>query len=103
MAKDLSQLLRDIVQKGASDLHLGAGTVPHMRLDGNLMPADNTTLDSVSVKNLVYSILTDDQKAKLERDKELDFAFTIEGVSRFRVNVFFQRGWLGAAIRALPF
>ena len=103
MAKDLSQLLREIVQKGASDLHLGAGTVPHMRLDGNLVPADNTALDPLAVKNLVYSILTDDQKAKLERDRELDFAFTIEGVSRFRVNVFFQRGWLGAAIRALPF
>ena len=103
MAKDLSQLLRDVVQKGASDLHLGAGTAPHMRLDGSLMPVDGTAMDGVSVKNLVYSLLTDDQKNMLERDRELDFAFTIEDLSRFRVNVFFQKGYVGAAIRALPF
>lgn len=105
MAKDLSQLLKYAVQEGASDLHLGAGAVPHMRLDGSLVPVDmdSVTLDGASVKNLVCSILTDEQKDKLERDKELDFAFTIEGVSRFRVNVFFQRGCVGAAIRALPF
>ena len=103
MIKDLGQLLKEAVQKGASDLHLGAGTMPHMRLDGGLVPADNTVLDGVSAKNLVYSILTDEQKGKFEKDKELDFAFTIEGLSRFRVNVFFQRGYVGAAIRALPF
>jgi len=103
MAKDLSQLLRDAVQRGASDLHLGAGTSPHIRLDGRLMPLDGEALDGAAVKNLAYSILTDDQKSSFERDKELDFAFTIEGVSRFRVNVFFQRGFVGAAIRALPF
>jgi twitching motility protein PilT len=103
MAKDLSQLLKDAVQKGASDLHLGAGTTPHMRLDGSLMSADSAVLDGASAKSLVYSILTDEQKGKFERDKELDFAFTIEGLSRFRVNVFFQRGCIGAAIRALPF
>lgn len=103
MGKDLSQLLRDAVQKGASDLHLGAGTEPHMRLDGNLISTDSAALDSSSAKSLVYSILTDEQKARIERDRELDFAFTIEGLSRFRVNVFFQRGYIGAAIRALPF
>ncbi len=103
MAKDLSQLLRDAVQKGASDLHLGAATTPHMRLDGRLVSADSAALDIASVKSLVYSILTDEQKGKFERDKELDFAFAIEGLSRFRVNVFFQRGCIGAAIRTLPF
>lgn len=103
MARDLSQLLREVVQKGASDLHLGTGTVPHMRLDGSLMPVNEEILDTGLAKDLVYSILTDEQKAKLERDKELDFAFTIQGVSRFRINVFFQRGCVGAAIRALPF
>jgi len=103
MAKDLNQLLRDAVQEGASDLHLGVDTVPHMRLDGGLAPIDSTVLDASSVKSLVYSILTDEQKDKFEKDKELDFAFTIKGLSRFRVNVFFQRGYIGAAIRALPF
>ncbi len=103
MAKDLSQLLRDAVQKGASDLHLGAGAAPHIRLDGGLVSVDSAVLDGVSAKNLVYSVLTNEQKDKLERDRELDFAFTIEGLSRFRVNIFFQRGYVGAAIRALPF
>jgi len=103
MARDLSQLLKEAVQKGASDLHLGTGATPHMRLDGGLVPVDNTVLDGASVKNLVYSILTNEQKDRFEKDKELDFAFTIEGLSRFRVNVFFQRGYVGAAIRALPF
>jgi len=103
MAKDLSQLLKEAVQKGASDLHLSTGATPHMRLDGGLISVDNTVLDGASVKNLVYSILTNEQKDRFEKDKELDFAFTIEGLSRFRVNVFFQRGYVGAAIRVLPF
>jgi len=103
MAKDLNQMLRDIVQEGASDLHLGADAVPHMRLDGNLVPIDTTVLDASFVKNLVFSILTDEQKDRFDKDKELDFAFTIKGLSRFRVNVFLQRGFVGAAIRALPF
>lgn len=103
MTKDLSQLLRDAVQKGASDLHLGVGVAPHMRLDGSLVAVDSEALDSSSVKSMIYSILTDEQKVRFERDKELDMAFTIEGLSRFRVNVFFQRGYMAAAIRALPF
>jgi twitching motility protein PilT len=103
MAIDMSQLLKDAVQKRASDLHLGAGILPHMRIDGSLIPSGSEILDIASVKSLVYSILTDEQKNRFERDKELDFAFTIQGVSRFRVNVFFQRGCVGAAIRILPF
>jgi len=103
MARDLSQLLKDAVQKGASDLHLVAGASPHIRLDGGLVPLDGEVLDGSAVKSLVYSILTDKHKSSFELDKELDFAFTIEGVSRFRVNVFLQRGFVGAAIRALPF
>jgi twitching motility protein PilT len=103
MAIDLSQLLRDAVQKGASDLHLSANTAPHMRIDGVLMPLCGEIPDGPGVKNLIYSILTDEQKAGFEKDKELDFAFTIQSLSRFRVNIFFQRGYVGAAIRTLPF
>jgi twitching motility protein PilT len=103
MAMDLSQLLRDAVQKGASDLHLSANTAPHMRIDGVLAPLCGEIPDRAGVKNLIYSILTDEQKAGFEKNKELDFAFTIQGLSRFRVNVFFQRGYVGAAVRMLPF
>ncbi|MBU0759119.1 MAG: type IV pilus twitching motility protein PilT [Candidatus Omnitrophica bacterium] len=103
MNLDLNTLLRDMVAKGASDLHLGTGTSPHLRVDERLENACNDTLDSNSAKNLIYSMLTNEQKARFEREKELDFAFTKEGLCRFRVNVFWQRGYVGAAIRALPF
>ncbi|MFA4991932.1 MAG: type IV pilus twitching motility protein PilT [Candidatus Omnitrophota bacterium] len=103
MARDLKELLRDAVHKGASDLHLGADAPPYMRLNGRLIAMDSKNMDAETSKDLVYSILTNDQKERLARDKELDFAFTIEGLSRFRVNIFFQRGCVGAAIRVLPF
>lgn len=103
MSKDLNQLLKEAVHRGASDLHLGADAKPCIRMDGNLVILDDSVLDAGAVKNLVYSVLTDDQKGKFERDKELDYAFTIQGLSRFRVNVFWQRGCVGAAIRMLPF
>ena len=103
MAVDMYSLLKDMVQKNASDLHLGAGTAPHMRINERLTAVGGQALDAYSAKDLAYSILTNEQKAKFERDKELDFAFTKEELGRFRVNVFWQRGYVGAAIRALPF
>ena len=103
MAIDLLQLLREMVKKDASDLHLGAGTMPHIRVDERLLPVGKDALDERSSKDLIYSFLANEQKARFERDKELDFAFTKEGLGRFRVNVFWQRGCVGAAIRALPF
>ncbi|MBU4149996.1 MAG: type IV pilus twitching motility protein PilT [Candidatus Omnitrophica bacterium] len=92
-----------MVEKGASDLHLGVGTAPHLRVDERLDSVGKDKLDANSAKDLIYSILTNEQKAHFEREKELDLAFTREGLGRFRVNVFWQRGYVGAAIRALPF
>lgn len=103
MVRDLRQLLKEAVQKDASDLHLGAGRVPYMRIDGGLVPMEHEVLDADSVKDLIYNILATEQKEKFEENKELDFAFTIEAVSRFRVNVFLQRGCVGVSVRALPF
>lgn len=103
MAIDLNKLLEEMVKKGASDLHLGVGTVPHMRIDERLVEADKQVLDAHVAKDVIYSILTNEQKARFEREKELDFAFTRERLGRFRVNVFWQRGCVGTAIRALPF
>lgn len=102
MAVDLYKLLKEMTEKGASDLHLGAETVPHLRIDERLAEVGKEKLNIDSAKELIYSILTNEQKAKFERDKELDFAFTREGLGRFRVNVFWQMGCVGAAIRALP-
>lgn len=103
MAIDLYDLLKEMFKVGASDLHLGVGSVPHLRTHERLMAVGKQTLNEASAKNLIYSVLTDEQKARFEQDKELDFAFTREGLGRFRVNVFLQRGYVGAAIRALPF
>lgn len=103
MVIDLHDLLKEMTKRNASDLHLGAGCAPHIRVDERLVPIGKETLDANSSKDLIYSILTNEQKARFERDKELDFAFTKEGLGRFRVNVFWQRGYVGAAIRALPF
>lgn len=103
MEMDIGSLLKDMVKKGASDLHLGVGAVPHMRIHERLVPIEAEVLTQAAVKDLIYSMLTHDHKARLERDRELDFAFSREGLGRFRINVFWQRGCAGAAIRALPF
>lgn len=102
MAVDLYKLLKEMTEKGASDLHLGVESVPHLRIDERLVEVGKEKLKADAAKELIYSVLTNEQKAKFERDKELDFAFTREGLGRFRVNVFWQRGCVGAAIRALP-
>ncbi|MBU1006544.1 MAG: type IV pilus twitching motility protein PilT [Candidatus Omnitrophica bacterium] len=103
MAIDINRLLEEMMKQGASDLHLGFGVVPHFRINGRLKDAGTEALNANSVKALIYSMLSDEQKAHFEKEKELDFAFTKEALGRFRVNVFWQRGYVGAAIRALPF
>jgi twitching motility protein PilT len=103
MTIDFSYLLKEMIKQRASDLHLGVGSVPHLRVDGKLVGIGTEKLDATSSKDLIYSILTNEQKARFERERELDFAFTKEGLCRFRVNVFWQRGYVGAAMRALPF
>ncbi len=102
MAMTLKQLLEEMVKKGASDLHLGVDTVPHLRVDERLVDIGKTALDADTAKDLIYSILTKEQISRFEKEKELDFAFSKKGLGRFRVNVFLQRGYVGAAIRALP-
>lgn len=103
MAVDLSQLLKEMVRQEASDLHIGVGSAPRIRVNERLLTVGKEELNANASKDLIYSILTNEQKARFERDKELDFAFTKEGLGRFRVNVFWQRGYVGVAIRALPF
>lgn len=103
MVVDLSQLLKEMVRQEASDLHIGVGSAPRIRVNERLLTVGKEELNANASKDLIYSILTNEQKARFERDKELDFAFTKEGLGRFRVNVFWQRGYVGVAIRALPF
>ncbi len=98
----LLQLLRAMIERGASDLHITRGTPPQFRIDGSLVPLKMAPLRSEDTKQLVYSVLNEDQKVKFEKHWECDFSFSIRGLSRFRGNVFMQRGAVGAAFRAIP-
>src|SRR5688572_9829299 len=100
---NLQQLLKAMVEKGASDLHLTTGTPPQLRIDGMLNPLRTNPLNPVETKQLCYSVLTDSQKLRFEEDQELDFSFGVRGLSRFRGNLFMQRGAVGGAFRTIPF
>jgi twitching motility protein PilT len=96
-------LLRLLVEQGATDLHLSANLPPHLRVDDRLLPTDHAPLSGDDVKELAYSLIPPEKVERFERWKELDFAFSIEGLARFRANYFIQQGYVGAAIRMLPF
>ena len=98
----IEDLMHLLVERGASDLHLKAGSAPMIRVDGELTPASYEILMPDTVRRLIESILTDEQKAKFIADKELDLAYSIPGLSRFRVNVYLQRGTWATAIRVIP-
>ncbi len=100
---NLHQLLKAMVEKGASDLHLTTGSAPQLRIDGRLVPLKTGALSPVETKQLCYSILTDAQKHKFEEESELDLSFGVKGLSRFRANVFMQRGAVAGAFRTIPF
>ena len=97
---DLKTFLKRAVEKKASDLHITAGSVPIVRIDGRLMPlSDFPKLSKEDCKRLIYSVLNDRQKATFEKELELDFSLEIPGLNRFRVNVHMQRGSVEAAFR----
>jgi twitching motility protein PilT len=100
---NLQQLLKAMVEKGASDLHLATGSPPRLRIDGDLVPLRTNNLSPVETKQLCYSVLTDSQKLRFEEDLELDFSFGVRGMARFRGNLFMQRGAVGGAFRTIPF
>lgn len=100
---NLHQLLQTMIEKGASDLHITTGAPPMIRLNGHLTPVEGTPLTPTETKQLLYSVLTDTQKHRFEEENELDFSFGLKGLSRFRGNVFIQRGAVSGAIRTIPF
>ncbi|HEX9918929.1 MAG TPA: type IV pilus twitching motility protein PilT, partial [Pyrinomonadaceae bacterium] len=100
----LSDLLKKLIELGGSDLHLTTNTPPQVRVDGELKPLDGyKTLTSADTKQLAYSVLTDAQKHRFEESLELDFSFGVRGLSRFRANLFNQRGAVGCVFRAIPY
>ncbi len=100
----LSELLRKLSELGGSDLHITTGTAPQVRVDGHLRPLEGyRQLTSADTKQLAYSVLTDAQKHRFEENLELDFSFGVKGLSRFRANLFNQRGAVGCVFRAIPY
>lgn len=97
------QLLKDLVERGGSDLHITTNTSPQIRIDGQLTPMDIPPLTPVETKQLCYSILTDNQKHKFEEENELDLSFGVKGLSRFRGNIFVQRGAVAGVFRVIPY
>jgi twitching motility protein PilT len=96
-------LLEEVVKRDASDLHLQVGLPPMIRIDGALGPVQGVaSLNEEAVENLVFSLLDEDQKQILLRDKEFDFSFAFGDLGRFRVNAFHERGNIAAALRLIP-
>jgi twitching motility protein PilT len=99
----LYDLLKMMIEKNASDLHITTGSPPRLRIDGKLVNVDHPPLAPADTKALCYSVLTDAQKHKYEENNELDLSFGVKGLSRFRANVFMQRGAVAGAFRTIPF
>jgi twitching motility protein PilT len=100
---DFADLLMDVIARRASDLHLTAGAPPMVRVRGRLTPLEGyPRLSTTDTREIVYSILTNDQRQKFETDWQLDFAYSVPGHARFRVNAYMQRAAIGAALRLIP-
>lgn len=100
---NLHQLLKIMVDKNASDLHITVGAPPQLRIDGSLVPLKTSKMSPNETRQLCYSVLTDKQKQVFETDNELDLSFGVKGLSRFRGNVFMQRGAVAGVFRKIPF
>jgi twitching motility protein PilT len=102
MEFDFAEVLLQVMERKASDLHLTAGSPPMIRHHGKLHALDYPRLTSQTTREVIYSILTNDQRQRLETDWQIDLAYSIPGKARFRVNAYFQRAALSAAFRLIP-
>jgi twitching motility protein PilT len=99
---DFADLLLETIRLDASDLHLAVGSAPVVRLTGQLKRLDYEPLTAQDTREIVYSVLSNDQRKRLESDLQVDFSYAVPGEGRFRVNAYFQRGAIGAAFRMIP-
>jgi len=100
---DIHRLLQTMVEKGASDLHLTAGSPPQLRINGSLYPLRTPPMTPNDIQLIAYSVLNERQKKQFEETSEVDLSFRWKGVSRFRANFFRQRGSMAGALRRIPF
>lgn len=99
----LEQLLRLVLEKKATDLHLTVNLPPQLRINGELVLTDFSPLKQEDIQKLTYSILSENQIKRFEQEKELDTSYGISGLGRFRVNLYYQRGSIACAIRFIPY
>jgi twitching motility protein PilT len=100
----IDEIAKAAVEMKSSDIHITAGTPPTVRVDGKLMPIPGyPPMTPKDTQALIYSFMNEKQKKTFEEKKELDFSFGIKGIGRFRVNVFYQRGTVAAALRRIPY
>src|SRR6202453_5483874 len=103
MAVNIDDLLRRAVEPKASDSHLKVGTYPYLRIDGELVPqTDVGRISPEEMLSMAFSMMTNRQKQKFKETAELDMAYGVAGLGRFRVNVFQQRGNVGMVLRVIP-
>ncbi|MET0343532.1 MAG: type IV pilus twitching motility protein PilT [Polyangiales bacterium] len=100
---NLHQLLRAMIDKNASDLHVTTSSPPQLRIDGAMVPLKVPPLSPMETKQLCYSVLTEEQKVQFEKSNELDLSFGVKNLARFRANIFLQRGAVAGVFRAIPF
>jgi twitching motility protein PilT len=98
----LGDYLLDAVNMGASDLHVTAGLPPMVRISGKVQPLDYPPMTTNATRDMIYDVLSNEQRQRLENEWELDFSYSLPQMARFRVNVYFQKGSLGAAFRTIP-
>ena len=99
---NIKDLLGRAIDSAASDLHITEGAPPMLRIDGKLTPVGDRILNSDDTRNMIYSLLSDEQKEKFEANLELDLSINFEDLGRFRVNVHRQKGNTEAAFRTIP-
>ncbi len=103
MPAKIDELLRELVRKGASDLHLKAGQPPIMRIRGDLVRMNVVPFTREEHEEILYEMLNADRRKKLDTFKEVDLSYNVPSLSRFRVNLFWQRGNIGAVMRVIPY
>ena len=100
---NIDDLLRIATERRASDLHLKVGNYPHLRIDGELVPlTDQPRISAEDMLNMAFSMMSARQKQKFKETTEIDMAYGVAGLGRFRVNIFQQRGNVGLVLRVIP-